>query len=82
MKTAWNSGLSWTERREKRRMNGNHIVCECNGTTVAQIERAVQEGARSFEEVQEKLHIGKQCIKCKELAKLLIESFVEDMEEQ
>lgn len=61
-------------------MNANHIVCTCNGTTAGQIEKAVQEGARTFEEVQEKLHIGKQCIKCKELAQLLTESYVEDME--
>lgn len=62
-------------------MNSNHIICACNGTTAAQIEKAVQEGARTFEEVQEKLHIGKQCIKCKDIAKLLIESFAEDAED-
>jgi len=61
-------------------MNSNHIICECNGTTAGQIEKAVQEGARTFEEVQEKLHIGKQCIKCKDIARLLIESYVEDIE--
>lgn len=72
--------MSWTaEKGEMRKMNGNHIICECNGTTAAQIERAVQEGARTFEEVQEKLHIGKQCIKCRDIAKLLIESYIEDM---
>lgn len=59
-------------------MNGNHVICTCNGTTAAQIEKAVQEGARTFEEVQEKLHIGRQCIKCKDLASLLIESYVEE----
>ena len=55
-------------------MNGNHIVCACNGTTAAQIEKAVKEGARTFEEVQEKLRVGVQCVKCKDLVKLLIDS--------
>ena len=58
-------------------MNGNHIVCACNGTTAAQIEKAVKEGARTFEEVQEKLRVGVQCVKCKVLVKLLIDSYLE-----
>lgn len=73
--------MNWMAEKGKReRMNSNHIICECNGTTAGQIERAVKEGARTFEEVQEKLHIGKQCIKCKELAGLLIENYVEDLD--
>lgn len=62
-------------------MNSNYIVCSCNGTTAGQIEQAVKDGARTFEEVQARLHIGKQCIKCKELAGLLVESYVEELEE-
>ena len=58
-------------------MNGSHIVCACNGTTAAQIEKAVKEGARTFEEVQEKLRVGVQCVKCKDLVKLLIDSYLE-----
>lgn len=58
-------------------MGKNQIICTCNGTTAAQIEQAVRSGAKTFEEVQEKLHIGKQCIKCREIAGLLIESFGE-----
>ena len=58
-------------------MNGNHIVCACNGTTAAQIEKAVKEGARTFEEVQEKLRVGVQSVKCKDLVKRLIDSYHE-----
>ena len=58
-------------------MNGNHSGCACNGTTAAQIEKAVKEGARTFEEVQEKLRVGVQCVKCKDLVKLLIDSYLE-----
>jgi bacterioferritin-associated ferredoxin len=61
-------------------MNSKQIICTCNGVSAGQIEKAVKEGARTFEEVQNVLHIGVQCIKCRELASLLIESYVEDME--
>lgn len=59
-------------------MNRDHIICTCNGVTVGQIEEAVRQGDRTFEDVQERLHIGRQCVKCKDMAKLLIESFAED----
>ena len=45
-------------------MNRNYVVCECTGTTAGQIEQAVQQGDRTFEEVKERLGVGKQCIKC------------------
>lgn len=60
-------------------MNSNHIVCECLGVTAGQIEQSVKEGARTFDEVKEKLGIGRQCIKCRDLASLLIESYVEEI---
>ncbi len=59
-------------------MNDKQIICTCNGTTVAEIEKAVKEGAGTFEEIQEKLHVGKQCVKCRDLIRLLIESFMEE----
>lgn len=61
-------------------MNSNTVICTCNGVTAGQIEKAVQQGARTFEDVQELLHIGRQCIKCKDMAKLLIEGYAEDCE--
>ena len=62
-------------------MNRNYVVCECTGTTAGQIEQAVQQGDRTFEEVKERLGVGKQFIKCKDLVSLLIESYTEDIEE-
>ena len=59
-------------------MNRNYVVCECTGTTAGQIEQAVQQGDRTFDDVKARLGVGKQCIKCKEL----IESYVEDLEEE
>ena len=63
-------------------MNRNYVVCECNGTTAGQIEQAVQQGGRTFDDVKARFGVGKQCIKCKDLISLLIESYVEDLEEE
>lgn len=63
-------------------MNKEEIICSCNGVTLGQIEEAVCLGDRTFEDVQNRLRIGKQCIKCKDLASLYIESFVEDRMEE
>ena len=52
------------------------------GTTAEQIEQAVQQGDRTFDDVKARLGVGKQCIKCKDLISLLIESYVEDLEEE
>ena len=60
-------------------MNRNYVVCECTGTTVGQIEQAVQQGGRTFDDVKARLGVGKQC---KDLISLLIESYVEDLEEE
>ena len=40
-------------------MNRNYVVCECTGITAGQIEQAVQQGDRTFEEVKERLGVGK-----------------------
>lgn len=63
-------------------MKRDLIICTCNGVTAGQIEDAVYGGARKYEEVQELLHIGKQCIKCKEMASFIIESLAEELEEE
>lgn len=67
--------------RGVRRVNRNFVVCECTGVTAGRIEQAVMEGARSFDDVKETLGVGKQCIKCRDLISLLVESYAEDIEE-
>lgn len=63
-------------------MKRDLIICTCNGVTAGQIEDAVYGGARTYEEVQELLQIGKQCIKCKEMASFIIESLAEELDEE
>lgn len=62
-------------------MNSNYVVCECTGVTAGRVEQAVKEGARTFDDLKEKLGVGKQCVKCRDLISLLMESYVEDLEE-
>lgn len=61
-------------------MNRNYVVCECTRVTAGGVEQAVKEGARTLEDVKEKLGVGKQCVKCKDLVSILIDSYVEDLE--
>ena len=37
-------------------MNRNYVVCQCTGTTAGQIEQAVQQGGRTFDDVKEKIN--------------------------
>lgn len=60
-------------------MKRDHIICTCIGVTAGQIEDAVYGGARTFEDVQKVLHIGEQCIKCREMAGFMIESLAEEL---
>lgn len=62
-------------------MNREEVICSCNGITLGQIEAAVHAGDRTFEDVQHRLGIGRQCITCRDLATLYIESFAEEAEE-
>ena len=61
-------------------MNRNYVVCECTVVTAGGVEQAVKEGARTLEDVKEKLGVGKQCVKCKDLVSILVDSYVEDLE--
>ena len=61
-------------------MNKEEIICSCNGVTVGQIEKAVRLGDCTFEDVKERLKVGSQCTKCKDLVSLYIENFRERIE--
>lgn len=47
-------------------MDETRIVCPCLGITYADIKRAVEAGAKSFEEVQQRTRCGKSCSMCVE----------------
>ncbi|MEI5637627.1 MULTISPECIES: (2Fe-2S)-binding protein [unclassified Pseudoalteromonas] len=47
-------------------------VCICHGVTDKQIEAKVDEGARSMREISQSLSVGKQCGKCCNCAKKIL----------
>ena len=63
-------------------MNLNKIACDCASVTYCDIMRAVENGARSFEDVQRLTGCGKSCIKCHEFIDFFIESLIEAQNEQ
>jgi nitrogen fixation NifU-like protein/NifU-like protein len=56
---------------------GPRVVCHCLNVTAEDIEHAVLEGARSFEELQERTKIGTGCGECQEEAQRVLSSFIE-----
>lgn len=59
-------------------MNLDKKVCFCMKVTNGDIYRAVQDGATTFEEVQEKTNVSRGCRRCTDDVKRLIEEFVKE----
>jgi NifU-like protein len=55
---------------------GPRIVCHCLSISEEDIEHAVLEGARSFEELQERTKIGTGCGECQEEAQRVLATYV------
>ena len=45
-------------------MDNNDVVCTCLGLTIGDIKKAIDEGASTFEEVQEITNVGNICGVC------------------
>ncbi len=56
---------------------GPRVVCHCLNVTEADIEEAVLEGARSFEELQERTKVGTGCGECQDEARQVLATLVE-----
>lgn len=59
-------------------MNMDKKVCFCMKVTNGDIYKAVQEGATTFEEVQEKTNASRACRRCADDVKRLVEEFVNE----
>ena len=55
-----------------KKINENQIVCGCFKVTVQDIVKAIQNGAKSFEEVQAATKVGTGCGNCVESNKILV----------
>ena len=59
-------------------MNRSKEACHCRNVTYGMIEDAVRAGAKSYEEVQEKLRFGRGCGKCREFIRILVRDLREE----
>lgn len=57
---------------EVRKVDNTTVVCECFKVTVSDIKKAIENGARSFEEVQEVTKVGTGCGNCNNSIKQLV----------
>ena len=62
-------------------MNMEKKVCHCMKVTIGDIYKAVQDGADTFEAVQEKTNAGRGCRRCTDDVKRLVEEFVKEKEQ-
>ena len=53
-------------------MDNNEVVCNCFSVTVQDIKDAINNGAKSFEEVQDATNVGNGCGECIESNKELV----------
>lgn len=76
MRAAIDSWLEKTGRAGAFKDVGAKVVCKCLNITDRDIEQAVKEGARTWEELQERTKIGTVCGNCKAEAEDLLVEYV------
>lgn len=53
-------------------LDNNQIVCGCFKVTVGDLKKAINDGDKTFEEVQKSTSVGKGCGKCSDSIKELV----------
>ena len=76
LRAAIDSGLAKTGREGAFKDVGAAVVCTCLNITDRDIEQAVKDGARTWEELQERTKIGTVCGGCKGRAEDLLVEYV------
>lgn len=59
-------------------MNLEKKVCHCKNVTNGDIKTAVENGARTFEELQEHTRAGRGCKRCTDAATRVMEEFIQE----
>lgn len=59
-------------------MNLEKKVCHCKNVTNGDIKTAVENGARTFEELQEQTNVARGCKRCADAAKRVMEDFINE----
>lgn len=58
-------------------MNDEKLVCNCTGVTVGDIRKAVADGAKTFEELQDATGVSTVCGSCREYAENVFKAIVD-----
>lgn len=59
-------------------MDMEKVVCNCMNVTVGDLYEAIQNGATTFEEVQEATEVSTICGACEEEARGIVEQLLEE----
>lgn len=59
-------------------LGNNTIVCGCFKVTIGDLKKAINNGAKTFEEIQEKTSVAKGCEKCTDSVKELVDSMIKN----
>ncbi len=58
-------------------MNDEKIVCNCTGVTIGDIRAAIENGASTFDEVQEVTGVSSVCGQCLDYAQNVVKSILD-----
>lgn len=58
-------------------MNDEKLVCNCTGVTVGDIRSAVENGAKTFEELQDATGVSTVCGACREYAENVFKAIID-----
>jgi len=58
-------------------MDKDEVVCTCFGVTVEHLQRAIDEGAKTFDEVKQVTQVGTGCESCLGSAKVIVARLLE-----
>lgn len=59
-------------------MKKDTVLCPCFGVTVVDVENAIKDGAKTFEDVQNRTNLGMGCGMCNEHNQEVIEQMLKD----
>jgi len=57
-------------------MDNDKVICGCTNVTVQNLRDAIENGAKSFEEVQSITKVGTGCGKCVDSVKVLVDELL------
>lgn len=62
-------------------MNEDDIVCTCMSVSVKDIQKAIEAGARTFQEVQDITGVGTVCGVCTDDAEMVVQQLLNKVQE-